>query len=88
MAVTNREMFQAELTRQYLALYESDPSYQYSRKHITAFDLAEKMVEGLYKGSANKDGEGIKRTCKALKLKYTYKAIREFLTLDSVHAVV
>lgn len=78
--VTNREMFQTELTKQYLALYESDPSYEYSRKHITAFDLAEKMTEGLYKGTASKDGEGIKRTCKALKIKVTYKAIQEFLS--------
>lgn len=84
MAVTNRDLFQEELTKQYLVLYESDPNYQYSRKHITAFDLAEKMVDGLCKGTANKEGEGIKRTCKAFRIKHTYKAIGEFLADEQV----
>lgn len=84
----NRERFQEELTKQYLALYESSPEYAYVRRHITAYDLAEKMVEGLITGKANKGGEGIKRTCKALNLPFTSKAIKEFLSVDSVPVVV
>jgi hypothetical protein len=37
------------------------------------------MTNGLQTGAANKDGEGIKRACKACGVKYTYAAIREFL---------
>ena len=37
------------------------------------------MTKGLTNGSASKDGEGIKKTCERLKIKHTYKAIREFL---------
>jgi hypothetical protein len=37
------------------------------------------MTTALAEGIGNKDGEGIKRVCKALGVKYTYKAIKEFL---------
>ena len=37
------------------------------------------MTVGLAKGGANKDGEGIKRACKAVGIKHTYAAISAFL---------
>ena len=42
------------------------------------------MTLALAKGEANKDGEGIKRVCKRLGIKYTYKAIGEYLNAPSV----
>lgn len=76
---TRIEQFQSILTEQYKNLFATDPEYSYSASRITPEDLARKMTTGLASGTANKDGEGIKRTCKILKINYTYKAIREFL---------
>jgi hypothetical protein len=38
-----------------------------------------KMREGFEKRTYNKDGEAVKRTCKALGIKHTYKAINSLL---------
>lgn len=77
--MTNRETFQAELTKQYADLFANDPSYAYSASKTTPDALAAKMTDGLVTGSANKDGAGIARTCKALGIKNTYAAIRLYL---------
>lgn len=37
------------------------------------------MKVAILKGTFNKDSESFKQTCKALKIKYTYKAIDEFI---------
>lgn len=39
----------------------------------------ELMTHAILKGTANKDSDSFKQTCKALKIKHTYKAIDEFL---------
>ncbi len=77
--MTNAQTFQNILTETYRDLFANDPEYAYSASRITPEALAEKMTAGLLTGSANKDGDGIKRTCKAVGIKQTYSAIREFL---------
>ena len=75
---TNVEKFKAELTRQYYKLI-NDPDYIVVFSKMTPEELAEKMIPAFIRGSASKDGKGIQRTCKALGIKHTYKAINEFL---------
>jgi hypothetical protein len=75
----NLQAFYEELTRQYTDLFANDPEYAYAATHTTPEALAKKMTLGLDNGSANKDGEGIKRVCKHFGIAHTYKAIRAFL---------
>ena len=75
----NLDLFFETLAGEYEHLFEHDPEYAYSAAHIGPRDLARKMTLGLDRGSANKDGEGIKRTCKKLGINHTYKAIRAYL---------
>jgi hypothetical protein len=75
---TNRETFMNELARQYAELFKT-PDYAFVAGNTTAEELAKTMTDGLTRGTANKDGLGIKRTCKALKLPYTYSAIEGYL---------
>lgn len=77
--MSNRDIFTARLTAAYEDLFSSDPEYAYSAAHTTPTALAIKMTAGLVTGAANKDGTGIKRVCRELKLPHTYKAIRAFL---------
>lgn len=77
--MTNSELFQQTLEAQYVELFANDPEYVQVGKITTPKALAWKMTVSLAKGGANKDGEGIKRTCKTLGIAYTYKAIGEFL---------
>lgn len=73
-----QENFIAELTAQYTELFKM-VEYAIAAKNYTPEALALKMTTGLIAGTANKDGEGIKRTCKHFGIPYTYKAITEFL---------
>lgn len=41
----------------------------------------ERMTKAIERGSFNKDSYAFKATCKALKIKHTYKAIQEFISL-------
>jgi hypothetical protein len=41
----------------------------------------QRMSRAIEKGSFNKDSSAIKATCKELKIKHTYTAIRDFITL-------
>ena len=75
---TNVEKFKAELIKQYHRLI-IDPDYVAVFSKMTPEELAEKMMPTLIRGSASKDGKGINRTCKALGIKHTYKAINDFL---------
>lgn len=78
---THRERFETVLTEQYRALFEL-PDYAMAAARYTPEALAAKFTAGLIDGTASNDGDGVKRTCKALGIKPTYKAIREFLTKD------
>lgn len=75
---TNIDRFLTVLTGQYEYLFTL-PEYQVAASRQTPADLARKMTVGLRAGTADKDGEGVKRTCKVLGIKHTYKAIREYL---------
>lgn len=75
----NFDNFYYELTTQYAYLFAYDPEYSYAKSIKTPHELAKKMTIELDCGSANKDGDGIKRTCHALRLPHTYKAIRAYL---------
>ena len=76
----NLDRFHEELTKHYTDLFATDPEYAYSASRTTPAELARKMTLGLDNGTADKDGEGVRRTCKALGINRTYKAIRAFLT--------
>jgi len=76
----NLDRFHEELTKHYTDLFAADPEYAYSASRTTPAELARKMTLGLDNGTADKDGEGVRRTCKALGINHTYKAIRAFLT--------
>ena len=78
----NLDSFFEQLTKEYEILFRDDPDYAYSKSKTTPAELARKMTLGLDNGQANKDGEGIKRTCKHFKIPHTYKAIREFLNKE------
>jgi hypothetical protein len=76
---TNVARFYEELATQYARLFRDDPEYSLAASHYTPEQLAQKMTLGLENGTANKDGSGIKSTCKTLGIAYTYKAIKQFL---------
>lgn len=42
-------------------------------------EVVERMKAAFLRQSYNKDGQAIKATCKQLGIKYTYKAINEFI---------
>ena len=75
---TNRERFKVFLVTTYAELFQT-PDYAMAAARHTPESLAEKMIAGLIDGTADKDGDGIKRACRALGLKHTYKTIREYL---------
>lgn len=78
----NLDAFCARLAVEYKNLFENDPEYAFSASRTTPEELARKMTLALDNGTANKDGEGIKRTCKHFGINYTYKAIRAFLSQE------
>lgn len=73
----NQVTFRDTLARHYVTLF-SEPDYAYSAARNTPEGLAAKMTTSLIKGDANKDGEGIKRTCKELNIPYTYKGLAAY----------
>ena len=76
----NRAIFELHLTRAYSDLFANNPEYAHVAARFRPSELAFKVTLGLAKGTGtSKDGEGIKRVCKLLGIKYTYKAIGEYL---------
>jgi hypothetical protein len=75
---TARERFETNLAAQYERLFKTADYAMAAARHTPA-SLAQKMTAGLAIGQANKDGEGIEGTCKALGVKHNYTAIRQFL---------
>lgn len=76
--MNNYDKFRSALVEAYKDLFATDP-YAYIAASRTPEQLADKMVASLKAGTANKDGEGIKRACKACGIKQTYKAIVPYL---------
>jgi hypothetical protein len=77
--MSNYEKFENELRKNYESLFVNNIEYRYAANHSTPAELAGRMTNSLFNGTANKDGKGIKLTCKALGIKHTYKAIQEYL---------
>lgn len=75
----SRPALVSALTAAYRELFER-PEYAAARARGTPEDLAERMVAGLVAGTADKDGEGVRRACKACGIKHTYRAIREYVS--------
>jgi hypothetical protein len=76
---SNLDKFTQALELAYMDLFTHDPEYTYSAAVTTPQALASKMANYLMTGDANKEGEGIKRACKACGIRQTYKAISAFL---------
>lgn len=76
--MTQAQHFRDVLAAQYRELFTT-PEYSMAAARMTPEALATRMTDGLISGAANKDGDGIKRTCKALGIKYTYAAIKNYL---------
>ena len=49
--------------------------------------VAQKMRVAFIEGSYNKDGDAIKRTCKAFRIKQTYSAISGFISAKPEAAI-
>jgi hypothetical protein len=76
---SNLGKFTQALELAYIDQFTNDPEYAYSAAVATPKALASKMASYLMTGDANKEGEGIKRACKACGIRQTYKAISAFL---------
>lgn len=61
------------------AIKENPSAYTLISGPLDAETIATKMTIGLSKGTANKNTPSIKATCKDLGIKFTYKAIQEYL---------
>ncbi len=71
--------FRAHLFSAYTDLFKCDPAYAFVGTRTTPADLADRMVQALASGTANIEGEGIRRACRAVGIKHTRKAIRDYL---------
>jgi hypothetical protein len=76
--MTQAQQFRDVLAAQYRELFTT-PEYAMAAARMTPEALATRMTDGLISGAASKDGDGIKRTCKALGIKNTYAAIKTYL---------
>lgn len=83
--MTNRERFETILTGHYRELFQS-PDYAMAAARTTPEALAHKMTGGILTGFANHDGEGIRRTCRDLGIRFSESAIREFLQANKAPA--
>jgi hypothetical protein len=71
--------FYRVLADQYRHLFTNDSDYQYAAHNTTPEELARRMTLGLDRGSASKEGAGVRNTCNLLGIAYTYKSIRTYL---------
>lgn len=55
---------------------------EYSWPPSQARAIARKMTIALSNGTANKDGQACRATCKELRIPYTYKGIRAYFDAD------
>lgn len=79
MNTENTAKFTNELEKAYAFLFKNDSQYASTAAQMTPRELAEKMTAAFLKGSANKNGSGVKIACKALGIKQTMKEISAFL---------
>lgn len=80
---TQKERFIKMLTIGFELEFKTNPKYVvHFRTNTNPKDFAEEIVDGLIAGTASKDGECVQSTRRALGIKNTYKAIKEFLTKE------
>jgi len=83
------DRFYTMLRGYYAGLFGSDADYARVSTRTTPDELARKMTASLASGTADKyvtdaaDGKAVKHTCAALGIKHTYKAIRQYLGVQS-----
>jgi hypothetical protein len=78
MNITKFDLF-AEVYRQELCNAKREYPLEYVWA-ITEVDcIANRMLNAIKTDTFNKDSRAIKATCKRLKIKHTYKAIKDFL---------
>ncbi len=77
--MNNKELFESHLKDAYIDLFQNDADYSYAAARKTPAELASLMTVSLARGEANLEGKGITRACKAVGIKKTRKAIKEFL---------
>lgn len=78
--MTNIEKFEEELVKQYTYLFKNDSGYDFVKNGMTSAKLANRMIHALLNKTGNKEGTGVRNTCKVLKIKHTYEAIYCFLS--------
>ena len=78
ITTSNQKKFYDTYTEQLRQCIKEYPKqYPYGEERIE--EIANKMFKAFLNGKACKDGPAIKRTCKILKIGYTYKAIEQYL---------
>lgn len=75
----NFDRFYEMLKVEYTKLFKEDPRFARAASMTTPSELARKITIGLDSGNADKSGQGVINTCKALGIRHTYKDIRAFL---------
>jgi len=83
MAMDNYQRFYETMTGCLVVLFADDPWYAQAASMMTPAEMARKMTNGLAAGTASKDGESVRQTCRTLGIPHTYKAIREYLEVRS-----
>lgn len=61
---------------------ELEGTYSEDSHKLDIASTFSRMSVAIFKGSFNKDSQAIKNACKVLKIKHTYKAIRDYLTAE------
>ena len=78
MTETFKQVYTEELTK---AVRDNPKEYAWPIENVPV--VVDKMMAALVAGTANKDGQAIKATCKRLGIKYTYKGIKEYFAADT-----
>ena len=64
----------------FIGKFEEVLTANYSEKYLKPLDgTLRNCIYSLLKGELDKDTDSFKQTCKALKIKHTYKAIKSFI---------
>lgn len=77
---TTYEQFLSAYTLHLIRHVKNNPNYAYTREHCKNIPaLARRMVDGFLVTAASLEGDAIRDTCRELKIKCTYLAIRKFV---------
>ncbi len=74
----NIDIFMEEYRKNLTLNLKNNPkNYAFSFEYIDT--VLFRMRDAIIKGTFNKDSESLSQTCKTLGIKYTYKAIKEYI---------